>query len=370
MPWKTEWAISVDGRDASSTFNDYLISIAIEEKEGKGGDTASLELDDTGGINLLPRAGALVVITLAGVQKFTGYTEDPECEFTRGGGRKISVHCVSQDSRGPAKDAQRWHLDNATLQQALGKAAALAGMTITVDVAFAAIQRAWWSPSGSSFLHWGERIAAELGAVFKVRANQAVLAQRGTGQSASGAPIAPVTFDFADGSISGGHATPIVGKSSRTNARLHWFDRANAKWQHEDVTITPLSGAPNSTAVPRYPRATQDTAKRAANGRKDDAAHERGKATVNSDLRVDVPIGAPATIKNFRPGVDGAYVVKGISTRLDRSGGAHSSFTLARPETTAAHRRPCRDRPHRSLRKPRLNPARHRRRPIWPEGFA
>ena len=32
MPWKTEWAISVDGRDASSTFNDYLISIAIEEK--------------------------------------------------------------------------------------------------------------------------------------------------------------------------------------------------------------------------------------------------------------------------------------------------------------------------------------------------
>ena len=335
MAWKTSWSISIDGRDASSGFNPFLIAITVHEKEGKGGDTASLELDDTAGINILPRAGAHVVIALAGVQKFDGYTEDPQCDYSRGGGRKISVHCVSHDSRGPAKDAQRWHQDGGTLADFLSRAATEAGMTITVAAAFASIARDWWSPDGASFLHLGTRMADELGAVFKVKANKAVFAERGSGTSAGGAALATVTFDFSDGTMHSGNSTPLKGKSSRTRALSTWFDRKSAKWQIEEVAIDPLAGGPDSHARPRYNRADKDTSRRAAMGRKDDAAHHRGGATVASDLRVAVPVGAPAIIVNWRPGVDGAWVIKGAEHHLTRSGGGISHFELARPSGAA-----------------------------------
>lgn len=333
MAWKTSWAISVDGRDASDAMNDFLISIEVEEKEGGAGDTASLELDDTAGRNILPRAGARVVITLGDVQKFDGWTEEPEWSYARGGGRKISVNCVSHDSRGPVKDGQRWHQDGGTLQQFLARAAKEAGLAaIKVAPAFASITRPWWSLDGASLLHGGQRLAAELGAIFKIRGDTAVFAERGSGASASGAAIAPVVFDCLDAGVTSVKAKPFTGRESRTKAKATWFDRAAGKWQTEEVEIAGLDGAPASVAHPRFPRADAEGAKAGAKGRKDAAKHDKGSASVECDLRVEVPIGAPATLKNARPGVDGAWKVKTAKHKLDRGGGGKSTFELARPD--------------------------------------
>lgn len=336
MAWKTSWAVSVNGVDASETMNSRLRSIKVTEKEGDGGDAATLEFDDSGGSLYLPRAGARVGITLDGVQKFDGWTEEPEWTHARGSGRTFNVHCIAHDSRGAVKDPQHWHMDGGSLQDFLSRAAKEAGLSgISVAQAFAGMTRDWWSPDGANFQHLGRRFAAELGGLFRIRGDKAVLAERGTGTGVSGASMPAVIFDCADGSIVSVRATPFAGHENRSKVRMTWFDREQARWRTEDTEIEPLDGAPDSVAHGRFPRADADTAKRAGKGRKDTAAHDKGGATVKCDLRVRVSVGAPATIANARPGVDGEYKVKSCTHSLDRSGGGASDFELGRPDGEA-----------------------------------
>lgn len=336
MPWKTEWSVSVDGKDASAAMNDYLISIELDEKEGGSGDTADLVLDDTDGRNILPRAGARVIIVLGGQQKFDGWTEEPEWSYARGAGRTINVHCVSHDSRGKVKDPQRWHQDGGTLADFLTRAAKEAGLAgISVAKSLAAIERPWWSADGASFLHLGQRMAKELGAIFQVRGDRAIFAERGSGASASGAALATVTFDCAAEQVIRVSGTPFTGRENRTEVKGRWFDRQAGKWRVETVEVEPIPGGPSSKAELHFPRADSDGAKKGASGRKNAAAHDKGSLSVESDLRLDVPIGSPVTIVNARPGVDGSWKAKSARHKLDRHGGGHSTFELARPSGSA-----------------------------------
>ncbi len=336
MGWITTWAVIVDGRDASSAMNDWLRSIEVQEKEGGGGDTASLEFDDTGGEMYLPRAGARVQIVLGGVRKFDGYTEEPEWHYARNGGRTFSIHCTAHDSRGAVKDPQHWHQDGGTLQDFLGRAAKEAGIaSVRIAPAFAAVARSWWSPSGASFLQLGRRLATELGGVFRIRGDQAILAERGSGTSVSGTDLPSVVFDCNDETVASVSGSPFTGHQSRTRAKVTWFDREQGKPRSEEVEIEPLDGAPESIAQGRWRRPNADGAKGAAKGRKNAAEHDKGNLTVKTDLRVGVSVGCPATLVNARPGIDGAYTVKSATHRLARSGGGTSDFSIARPEGKA-----------------------------------
>lgn len=336
MGWKTEWAVSINGRSASRGMNDFLRKIEVHLREGDGGDTADLDLDDTGGRLALPQAGAQVSISLGGVPVFEGYTEEPDWSYARGAGRIFSVHCVAHDSRGAVKDPQHWHQDGGSLEDFLERAAKEAGLSsIKVAPAFASISRQWWSPSGAHFLQLGRRMATELGGVFRVRGGVAVLAERGTGLSAGGAALGAVVFDCGAGTVRSVRARPYSGEQSRSKVRHRWFDRKKNRWMIEDMEITPLDGAPESLAQGHFPRADQDRAKEAGQGRKDEAEHSKGGAEVSTELMVSAMVGAPAVIKNARPGVDGAYKIKSVSHRLDRGGGGESEFELARPDGAA-----------------------------------
>ncbi len=335
MSWITTWAITVDGKSATSAFNPWLDSISLSEREHGGGDSASLVLDDTDGQCFLPRTGALVTISLGGVKKFTGFTEVPHCDYGRGSGRTITVHCVSHDSRGRVKEAQHWHQDGGSLGDFLNRAAKQAGVSITVDPSFASITRDWWSPGGASLLHLGTRLAEELGGTFKMKGGQAILAARGTGVSPSGVTLPSVTFDCAAGDVIRISGRPLVGEISRTAAEVHWFDRNAAKWRTERETIEPLPGAPDSIARPRRHRATSGDASRMAKGRHDHVKHHKGDLSVETDLRVTASVGAPAVIVNDRPGIDGTWVIATAHHTLNRHGGGHSSFQLKRPGGTA-----------------------------------
>lgn len=337
MAWKTRWAVSIDGRDATSAMNDRLRKITIDEREGDGGDSASLDFDDVDAALTLPRAGARVRITLAGLQKFDGWTEEPEWSLDRGGGRTWTVHCTAHDGRGKVKDPQHWHLDGGTLEVFLNRAAKEAGLSaVRVAPAFAALVRPWWSPEGATFLQLGRRLSEELGGLFRLRGDVAVLAERGAGRSASGAALPAVVFDASAGAgVRAIKAHPFSGPQSRSRAKATWFDRATGKYRSEEVEITPLDGAPASTARSRWPSDDADHASGRTKGRKTKADHDKGGATVEHDLRVDVVVGAPARLTGTRPGVDGDYKIKSANHELDRAGGGRSRFELARPSGAA-----------------------------------
>jgi phage protein D len=231
---------------------------------------------------------------------------------------------------------RRWHQDGGTLGDFLGKAGKQAGIvSVVVAPAFASIARDWWSPSGASFMAVGRRLADELGGVFRIRGDKAVLAERGAGASASGTALPPVVFDCRAGTVESIKGKPFTGGASRTKAKVRWFDRKEGKWKAEEVEVAPVDGAPPSVAHGRYPQADAGRAKGRAKGRKNQAAHDKGQMAVKSDFRDDVSVGAPASIVNARPGVDGAYTVKEATHKAERGGGSSSEFELVRPSGTA-----------------------------------
>lgn len=342
MAWKTAWAVSVDGKDASAAMNPFLTKIKVSLKESGGGDTASLSFDDSYAEVSMPLPGAKVSIAIAGVTLFTGYTEAPEHDFSRGGGRAFDVHCVSHDTRGGAKDRQRWHQDGGTFEEFFTRAAKEAGFSsVVVDNAFATLTRPWWSPAGATFLSLGRKFEQELGGLFRTRGDKAVFAQRGSGLSAGGTSLNKVVFDCVDGGAiihvtahpySGGEG---AGGGGRTRTKFKFFDRESGEWREGELKFEDGDNAPDSVAEQRYAQPSSDQGEPTAKGRKDAARHEKGGATVESDLRVDVVIGAPAEIRNDRPGVDGDYTVSSIEIDLDRSGGGRSTFELKRPSGAA-----------------------------------
>lgn len=330
--WKVTWSVSVDGHDVSDVMNDFLEAIEISEKEKHSGDTASLVLDDTDGKCFLPAPGKRVVITLDHVLKFDGWTEEPEWDRARGGGARWHVHCVAHDSRGKVKDPQHWYQDGGTLGDYLKRAAREAGLAgITIDPVFAAIEQPWWGPVGRSFLHVGQALAEELGGIFKVRGDRAVLAARGSGESASGAALASVVFDAAAGDIAHIRARPFKGAASRSKSQASWFDREKGRHQRETEKIDPIKGGPDSAATARYMKADRIGATFHNRGRGKKAGAEKGAVTIEGPLRVTVPIGAPAEVRNTRPGVDGNWKVTAAHHRLTRGGGGTSTHTLDTP---------------------------------------
>lgn len=342
MAWKTAWAVSVDGKDASAAMNPFLTKIEVNLKEAGGGDTASLSLDDSYAEVSMPLPGAKVSIAIAGVTLFTGFTEAPEHDYSRGGGRCFEVHCVSHDTRGRAKDRQTWHQDGGTFEEFFNRAAKAAGFSsVIIDSEFAKLSRPWWSPAGATFLSLGRQFEQELGGLFRTRGDKAVFARRGSGQSAGGQALGKVVFDCAeDGGIIHVSAHPYSGGEGsggggRTKTKFRFFDRESGEWREGEIKIEGDDDAPPSVAEQRYSQPSTEQGEPTAKGRRDAAKHEMGGATVECDLRVDVAIGAPAEIRNDRPGVDGDYVISSGKIELDRNGGGRSTFELKRPSGKA-----------------------------------
>ena len=155
MPWTVSWRVFVDGADVTAVIRPLLMSITITDTAGATSDTCALSLDDTDGQIKLPRKGAAIAVFLQGVEKFAGVVDSAPWSFSRSAGRVLKVNAKGFDSRGKVKQGQAWHLDDATLGEALRKAGGKAGVSVDVDPAFASIERDYWSPDGQSFLGWG-----------------------------------------------------------------------------------------------------------------------------------------------------------------------------------------------------------------------
>jgi uncharacterized protein len=344
MPWTVSWAVHVDGIDVSSRMNPYLTEIEVEDKDGTASDTASLTFSDTDGQLMLPRKGASAVIYLAGKKAFEGTIDEPRSSGGRGQGRMLHVSAKGFDSRGKVKEAQTFHKDKTTLQAFLSEAAKRAGLSgVTVDQAFASIQRDFWAAEGETILHLGRRLAEELGGTFKIRGSKAVLAKRGSGSTPGGAQMPSVTGAWGDNLISW-DITPYVGRPRYTKATARWFDRKAGKWKTKKVDINAGDGAPDASDNIRYPKADEDEADGAAKGRKSESEREGGHGSAEIDFAVEAQAEGTFVLVGARPGVDGTYRIVSVKHRLTKSGGATTFLELKQPQGAAGKDSRMRDR--------------------------
>ncbi|SMD18054.1 late control D family protein [Rhizobium sp. RU36D] len=328
MAWSVEWAVWIDGENMTSGMTPYLTKISVSDKDGSAGDTCSLEFDDSGGQLKLPSDESSIEIFLQGASAFQGKVDSVRSTGSRGGGRILAFTGKGFDPKGKAKQLQSHHLDGGTLQQFMDKVARNAGLSsIVIDPAFAEITRDYWSANGESLLHVGQKLARELGGTFKIRGDQAVLAKRGQGLSATGAAL-PTVIGVVGQNVISWNITPLTGRGKFSKTKVRYFDRETASFKEVEVE-TGIDA--DATDEVRTAVADKDQAQSIAEARKSEAEREGGQGSVELDLDVTAQAEGTFVMVGARPGVDGQYRISGSTQKADRNGGATTSLEIKQP---------------------------------------
>eukprot|EP00903_Cladosiphon_okamuranus_P001614 g1612.t1 len=293
----------------------------------------SLALDDAGGKIRLPQPGASVAVRLQGVQVFKGIIDSVKSAGSRSSGRTLSVSAKGFDVAGKAKEPQRFHQDNGTVKGFLQKAAKNAGFNIKVDPALASIARDYIAANGESFLHVGEKFARELGATFKLRGTEAVLAKHGTD---FGLPkILGLFNNDQDGNLISWDIEPVSTRKVFKQVIVPYFDRKKGLPMDFKTESGALGEKAIAANVVRSVARDESHANDIAEGRKQEIAREGGRGRVSMDLTPEAQAEALFQLKGTRAGVDGTYRIVSVTHKVSRSGGATTDLELQQPQEGA-----------------------------------
>jgi phage protein D len=333
--------ISVGGTDVTETFNPILQQLQVEDRSGESTDHAMITLADVDGSILLPSVGDSVNILLgwkiAGglTQVFDGIIDEVASRGSREAGRLLVVKAHGFDTGGKAKEPQEFHKDNASLQDFLSQAAGNAGLSFQAESSVGGIQRPYWVAGTESFIHLGQRIAHEVGAVFKIQGTQAYMWPLNTPMQAAGGGTGSVNATWGQGNDTGNliewDIAPVVGRPQYAQARTRWFDHTKATWKDVIQAISGIGSDYAATHTHRQTRADQGEATTTSAANEAIATREAGTGIVTI-------VGQPAafsegscTVSGVRPGVDGTYRIAGVRHELNRSSGFITQLELKQP---------------------------------------
>jgi len=330
--------VRINGVDVSSAVLPRLTSLSITNKAGTVSDTTSLEFDDAGGVILLPEDGVPIEIQLGddigGVATvFRGVVDEVRSSGSRNSGLTLSISGKGVDTKGKAKQQQSRHWDNQSLGDVFRDAAQAAGIgSVRVDPALAGIVRSYWAMQGESFLHWGERIAREVGGTFKVSNDVAILALRNGGQAPSGDALPTIRAAYGDNLISWDIA-PILGRPRYRKTRVRYYDPKTAEWKVEDVEVADEKAQAEYTG--RYSASDQGEARRAAESRKTDSERGKGGGSITIDGNADAEPEGTVILVGARPGIDGTYRIDSVNHDFSRSSGWTTRLDVKQPQGDA-----------------------------------
>ncbi|MCD1644341.1 phage late control D family protein [Aurantimonas coralicida] len=313
----------------------YLMEVEVVDRDGIESDTCRLLFDDAFGQLALPKVRSPVQVLLNGVEVFDGVVDSTPWRLSRGGGRVLEVNCKAFDTRGKATEPQLWNGDDMSLKDALAKAGQLAGYTVTVDPGFAEIMRDYWSPSGMSFVEWGEKLRREFGATFKVRGKQAVFAGRNGGQSPRGGALPVVMASCRPGgNVISADIDPSKGRPRSKTKRVRYFDRKAAQFKELDVEIE-LPDLGDAIDTQRWLAVDEGQASDQAKGHKSDTEQDAGIGSLEMTIAPEAMAEGALVLSGARPGIDGRYRISGAVHKANRSGGATTRCELAQPQNGA-----------------------------------
>ena len=321
--------VLIAGTNITTALAPILTQLSISDSAGTHSDTASLELDDSGGKVLLPKPQAPVVISLgwfgSGLREvFRGTVDEVRSSGSRGGGRTLSISAKGVDTTGKAKEGQQRHFDEKSVSQILKEAGAPAGITeIEVDPALAGIVFPYLDMRDESFLHLGQRIARQIGAGFRIQGKRAILAKRAGGYT-------PTVVASWGANLHSWDVTPAVGRGRFTETRARSYDMKKAR----EVISKASTGTTLADAIlsRRELLADEDTAQRAADGDAAEAKEKAGAGTVVIEGTTDAVPDGLCVLSGARPGVDGTYRIKTVTHSINRGGGWTTSIELAEPQ--------------------------------------
>lgn len=329
--------IVVKGTSVASRFAPFMHKITVSLKPGHGTTTASIELDDSDGRVLFPQSGDPIRVLLGweGAHLdlvFEGTIDEVHGRGSRGDGRKVEITAKGIDVKGKGKEHKRRHWDKKSVKDILTDAAKAAGLAgVRVDATLGAIVRSYEAMHDESLMHFGVRLAREVGGQFQIAGGIGILSRIGSGTSVSGQALPTVTAAWGvnchDYDIA-----PSMSRPRHKATRARWYDRAKGKWNETTVEIGD-DGA-EATATDRFTSPDEGEAKARAEGASRRAKKNKGggHVTIEGDTSA-MPEGT--CIVKVRPGLDGSYRIEEVEHTYDRGAGFTTKLELKQPEGDA-----------------------------------
>lgn len=336
---KTDVIIIINGSNVSGAFDQYLQSISITLKAGGASDSCDITLDDSEGVLVFPEKDAEIEVQMVDGSKpgetvFKGKVDEARSDGSRNSGMTLNISAKGVDTKGKAKEPKRKHWDNKPIKDVLTEAGKAAGFTdVKVAPALASKIRPYWSQQNESFLHFGERIAREIGGTFKIVGKTAILADRNEGQSASGQPLAAVAVTRGDNLISWS-ISPATGRPRFKKVKARYYDSTKAEWKESEVEIDNDDGA-EATLTDRFTAADEGEAKDKATARKKESEREKGGGSITINGNPLLQPECPVILAGTRPGVDGDYKADSVTHSWQRGQGWTSRAELKKPGGSA-----------------------------------
>ncbi len=333
--------LSVGGNNVTERFNPILVHLEVQDHSGETTSKASVALSDVDGRILLPSIGDSLTIKLgwanAGlVQVFNGVIDDVTSRGSRNQGRTLTIEAHGFDTQGKAKEPLEFHKDKASLNDFMSEAAGKAELSFQAEGSIAGIQRDYWAAGTESFIHLGQRIAHEIGAVFKIQGNQAFMWPLNSPLYGVGGGDGSVKATWsANGNLLAWDISPIIARPRFGQSRVRYYDPKTATWKEVIQPITGNGDGANAELTHRQTRADEDEANDTSGANGAMSQREAGSGSVSI---VGEPAAMPegtCNVSGVRPGVDGSYRIDGVRHYLNRHSGFRTDLELKQPHGSA-----------------------------------
>jgi len=326
---KSFYRVVVAGQDVTSRFDPYLLDLNVKDELGSTSDTCEIELADKDGILRMPGKGDPLEVFMGtedgSGEVFRGTVDEVRSSGGKQHGRKLRISAKGIDTTGKVKEPQQKHKDKSKFEAVAQEWGKAAGVTVKVHGQLASIEREYWDMRGESFIHWGRRIADELGAFFKVSGDRAMFVPTNDGQTVSGQGAPTVRAAWGDNLLEWDIA-PIVGRPSYKEATVRFFDRNEGVWKQEKAQISGADVKAGSTF--KFSGPDKGQAKIKADNEKKKSERKGAEGSVDIVGNPSARAGGRCIVAGIRSGIDGMYRIKSAQHRLNKKSGYLTSLTL------------------------------------------
>jgi phage protein D len=326
---ETKCRVIIAGQDVTSRFDPHLLSLKVSRSGKSASDETDIDLADPDGSIVLPQKRSPVEITVGGVSAFSGFVADVDYDFSEG--RKLTVSASSVDQGSKVKEPAMRHKDDASFSDVAKEWGAKVGLTVSVAGTIASVERAYWLSQNESFMSWGNRIAAEIGASFKIQGSKAYFVGINEGLSGSGKALRPVTAAWGV-NLLGGSISPIISRPKFKNVKISYFDIA--KGEHTEVDVP--TGIDDVDAALRTAITSADESQSKQKGKAigKNSDREKGSGSVSILGAIYAEPEAMLMLSGVRPGIDGSYRISSVDHEIGSSG-FRTNCTLKQPQDGA-----------------------------------
>lgn len=340
------FSITIEGKDVTTVLDARLMSLTLTDNRGFEADQLDIELDDSDGLVMLPRRGAVIHLALGwqGKPLFPkgGFTVD-EIEHS-GAPDRLTIRARSADFRETlnTRREKSWH--QTTVGNVIKEIAERHNLKMALgqdlkDKALDHLDQT--NESDASFMM---KLARQYGAIASVKDGNLLFIRQGQGRTASGKQLPVMTITRQDGD---GHRFTLADRSAYTGVIASWLhtrepkkkETANVKRRRKKVTDPKepeakqgdyLVGTDENVLVLNRTYANRANAERAAKMQWERL--QRGVASFSLQLaegRADLYTEMPVKVQGFKQPIDeAAWTITTLTHTISSESGFTTSLEL------------------------------------------